>query len=121
MRDMARFGLLFTPSYTVVADKQIISDKHIDFLRTGGNPALLTNAGAAPVEETGIKHNIYQWGQIHTNDNFQQGGWGGQGLIVNSTHDLVAVYTSYFTDDYSEVELQPLVFEVLEGVFDLQD
>ena len=32
-------------------------------------------------------------------------------------HDLVAVYTSYFKDDFSEVELQPLIFEILKGVF----
>ena len=121
MRDMARFGLLFTPSYSVISDRKIISDQHFEFLRTGGNPALLINSGAPPVEESGIKHNIYQWGEIHANDFFQQGGWGGQGLIVNPKYDLVAVYTSYFKDDYSEVQLQPLVFEVLEGVFSIQD
>ena len=32
MRDMARFGLLFTPSYSVVSDEKIVSDKTLNLL-----------------------------------------------------------------------------------------
>ncbi len=118
MRDLARFGLLFTPSYAVVSDRKIISDEHIEFLRNGGNPALLINAGEPGVEVNGVKHNIYQWDAIFTNDNFYKSGWAGQGLIVNPTRDVVAVFTSYFKDDeHSEMPLGPVIFEVLEGVF----
>ena len=45
MRDVARFGLLFTPSYQVVTDDKVISDEHLDFILSGGRPELLTNAG----------------------------------------------------------------------------
>jgi len=118
MRDLARFGLLFTPSYAVVSDKKIISDAHIDLLRNGGDPKLLRNAGAPGVEVSGIKHNVYQWDAIFTNDNFFKGGWAGQGLIVNPTRDTVAVFTSYFKDDqHSEVKLGQKLFEVLDAVF----
>lgn len=118
MRDLARFGLLFTPSYTVVSDEQIISDSHIDLLRNGGDPALLRYGGATYADAAGIKHNIYQWDAIFENDNFFKGGWAGQGLVVNPTRDTVAVFTSYFKDDaYSEVPLREKLFEVLEGIF----
>ena len=118
MRDLARFGLLFTPSYSIVSDKQIISDSHIDLLRNGGDPKLLRNAGVPGVEVSGIKHNVYQWDAIFANDNFFKGGWAGQGLIVNPTRDTVAVFTSYFKDDqYSEVKLEQKLFEVLDSVF----
>ena len=43
------------------------------------------------------------------------------GSFGSKSAPTVPVYTSYFKDDYSEVELQPLVFEVLEGVFDIPD
>ncbi len=43
-RDLARFGLLFTPSYGVVSDRKIISDEHIEMLINGGRPELLANA-----------------------------------------------------------------------------
>jgi len=118
MRDLARFGLLFTPSYPVVSDKQIISDAHIDFIRNGGDPNLRLNAGLPGVEESGVKHNVYQWDEIYANDTFFKGGWAGQGLIVNPSRDTVAVFTSYFKDDqYSETRLEPVLFEVLDGVF----
>jgi len=122
MRDLARFGLLFTPSYKVVSDEKIISDAHIELLRNGGNPELRLNAGLPGVEESGVKHNIYQWDEIYANDNFYKGGWAGQGLVVNPTRDVVAVFTGYFRDDdYSEVRLEPILFEVLDGVFGDRD
>ena len=118
MRDMARFGLLFTPSYGVVADRRIISDAHIDLLRNGGNPALFRNAGGSTARDRGIKHNVYQWDEIYENDNFFKGGWAGQGLLINPSRDTVAVFTSYFKDDEgSEVSLEQAVFAVMDGVF----
>jgi len=117
MRDLARFGLLFTPSFGVVSDRQVISDSHIEFIRSAGDPDLLANAGIPPVEVSGIKHNIYQWDRIHANGAFYKGGWGGQGLIVNPEQDLVAVFTSYFKEDFSETDLEPVLFDVLERNF----
>ncbi|MCH8159627.1 MAG: beta-lactamase family protein [Proteobacteria bacterium] len=114
-RDLARFGLLYTPSYTVVSDKQIISDAHIDLLLNGGRPHLLRNAGVP--EDSRIKHNVYQWGNVDVNNYVSQGGWGGQGLVVNPEKDVVAVFTSYFKDDYSEVSLQDAVMKVLNETF----
>lgn len=117
MRDVARFGLLFTPSYSVVSDKQIITDAHLELLRSGGNPALRANAGLPTVEESGISHNVYQWDEIYANGNFYKSGWAGQGLLVNPQRDVVAVFTSYFKEDYSETRLEPRVFQVIDGIF----
>ncbi|MGY8794263.1 MAG: hypothetical protein ACKVJN_03915, partial [Woeseiales bacterium] len=76
------------------------------------------NAGLPGVEKSGVKHNVYQWDEIYANDTFFKGGWAGQGLIVNPTRDTVAVFTSYFKDDqYSETRLEPVLFEVLDGIF----
>jgi CubicO group peptidase (beta-lactamase class C family) len=115
MRDLARFGLLYTPSYTVVSDKQVISDAHIDFLLNGGRPHLLRNAGVP--EESGIEHNVYMWGTVYKSGYLSQGGWGGQGLIIHPKKDLVAVFTGYTKEDYSEVSLQSAVMKVLEETF----
>ncbi len=118
MRDLARFGLLFTPSYGVVSERKIISESHIDLLLHGGNPALRRNAGLPGEEESGIRHNVYQWDEVHADGYIVKGGWGGQGLIVNPLNDTVAVFTSYSKDaENSETALGPVVFQVLRGVF----
>ena len=118
MRDLARFGLLFTPSYRVVSDRRIISDSHVDLLLNGGNPELRRNAGLPGVEESGIRHNVYQWDEIHADGYIYKGGWGGQGLVVNPLNDTVAVFTSYSRDaENSETALGPIVFQVLRGIF----
>ena len=117
MRDVARFGLLFTPSYAVVSDQKIISDEHIELIRSGGRPSLRQNAGEKPVEETGIRHNVYQWDEIYANGNFYKGGWAGQGLLINPERDVVAVFTGYYKENYAEVPLEPFIFKVLDGVF----
>jgi CubicO group peptidase (beta-lactamase class C family) len=118
LRDVARFGLLFTPSYKVVTDEKIISDRYIDLIKNGGNPDLLKNARFGNRATDLVKHNVYQWDAIFTNNDFFKGGWAGQGLLVNPDRNLVAVYTGYFKDDkYSETRLLPILRSVLEGVF----
>jgi CubicO group peptidase (beta-lactamase class C family) len=117
LRDVARYGLLFTPSYRVVSDHKIISDEHIEFLWSAGRPELRTNAGAPPVEESGIKHNIYQWDEIFANGDYFKGGWAGQGLMVNPQRDLVAVFVSYKKEDQSEMYLEPIVLEMLDDIY----
>jgi CubicO group peptidase (beta-lactamase class C family) len=107
LRDLARFGLLFTPSYPVVSDKKIISDAHIKFLLAPGNPLLRNENGS---------QSIYQW-NVSQNGNMKKGGWGGQGLLINPERDIVAVFASYFKDDYSEVPLESAVIKVLEDVY----
>ena len=120
IRDLARFGLLFTPSYSVVSDKMIISDAHIEMLRNGGNPKLLANGRWGPLDQATaavVKHNVYQWDLVYTNNDLFKGGWAGQGLLVNPDRDLVAVYAGYFNDDQSEPDVLPRLRQALNGVF----
>lgn len=101
MRDMARFGLLFTPSYRAVSDEKIVSEETLDLLLNQPNPNLVNNDGS---------HNSYQWDRIFDDGFMFKGGWGGQGILVNPLLDVVAVYTGYYKDDYSQVEvLEPLL------------
>ena len=88
----------------------------------GGRPELLQNASFAEPDEdlSGIKHNVYQWDTVWNNNDFLKGGWAGQGLLINPDRDLVAVWTGYYREDGSEIELLPILRKVLEGVFGTQ-
>jgi CubicO group peptidase (beta-lactamase class C family) len=118
-RDMARFGLLFTPSYKVVSDERIVSERVVKILTEGGRPELLHNArfggGRVPPD---VKHNVYQWDRVFVNNDLYKGGWAGQGLLVNPDRDLVAVWVGYSKDDSSSemAPLQPLR-KMLETLF----
>jgi len=121
LRDFARFGLLFTPSYGIVSHRKIISDGHIDLLKNGGRPELLANARwgvSEAVRQGRIKHNVYQWDRVYANNDLYKGGWAGQGLLVNPDRDLVAVYVGFFNDDQSELNVLPRLRQVLNGVFE---
>jgi len=116
-RDVARFGLLFTPSYRVVSDKPILSQGYLELLTSGGNPGLLrNNRGDWPVPED-IKWNVYQWDEVFTNNDIFKGGWAGQGLLVNPDRDLVAVWVGYDAGTDGVIGAFGPVREVLEGVF----
>jgi len=118
MRDMIRFGMLFTPSYELVSDKKIISDAHIELILNGGNPKLLQNLNIPGFEKSGIKHNVYQWDSVYDNDDFFKGGWAGQGLLINPTRDIVAVFTGYKKNEaHHALELRKILREVINGVF----
>lgn len=120
IRDVARFGLLFTPSYAVVSGERIISERYIEVLEHGGNPELLANGRLGPLDEATaavVKHNVYQWDLVFTNNDLYKGGWAGQGLLVNPDRDLVAVWTGYYEEDQSELEVLPRLRQVLNGVF----
>lgn len=121
MRDMIRFGLLFTPSYTVVAETRIISEKHVENLHVNGRGELLANARNPGWEKytheaDQVLHNTWQWDLVWKNGDVYKGGWAGQGLLVNPKQDLVAVYTGYFKEDYSELPVLPRLREVLKGM-----
>jgi CubicO group peptidase (beta-lactamase class C family) len=111
MRDLARFGLLYTPSYAVVSDKKIITDETLDVLFNHGNPKLVRDAGGH------LSQNTYAWGVGNETGYLSHGGWGGQGLIIHPEKDVVAVFTSYTKEDYSEVSLQGAMFKVLDETF----
>ena len=120
-RDVARFGLLYTPSYTKISDSQIISDRMIDLILNDKNPNLTLKANKAGQLPPDFSHSGYLWDAVYTNDDFYRAGWAGQGLLINPTKDIVAVYTGYAIDPQeSQPDLLPILRQVLNNVFSNQ-
>ncbi len=117
VRDVARFGALFTPSWGAVSAQKIISDRYVELILHGGRPELFANARHR-FPRGDARHNVYQWDVVFDNDDIYKGGWGGQGLLINPERDYVAAYAGYFKDrEGSEMSPLPVLREVLEGVF----
>jgi len=117
VRDVARFGLLFTPSWKVVTDQPLISGHYLDTILHGGNPQLLENSNNGNVRGAETRFNIYQWDRVFTNDDFTKGGFGGQGLLINPRLDLVAVWTGYFDDAGKDDNLLAMLRAIFKGVY----
>ncbi len=117
-RDMARFGLLFTPSYKLVTDEKIISNRLLDTILNGGRPELLQNARFPGEMNQEVKHNVYQWDRVYRNNDVYKGGWAGQGLLFNPARDLVAVYVGYLKNDKaSEMSVLPPLRKILDSLY----
>ncbi len=118
LRDLARFGMLHTPSSTLLTDKPVFSERYINLLKTGGNPELIRNSRPEWPVPDNVKHNVYQWDLVYDNNDLYKGGWAGQGLIVNPDKDLVAVFTGYFAKEGVEtIWLLPILREILNKTY----
>ncbi len=98
VRDVARLGLLFTPSWQVVASEQVISDAHLAKIQTGGRREIVSQSGVGEPPGFGFgdelpRHSTYQWDAVTEDGDFYKGGYGGQGLYVSPARDLVVAYT----------------------------
>jgi len=118
LRDVARFGMLYTPSAKTLTDEQIISDRIVNLIKNEGNLKLWEKAKEGGWLPPDMSHSAYQWDQVYTNHDFFKGGWCGQGLLVNPDKDLVVAYTGFCNDPQSsELNLLPVLRQVLNGVF----
>jgi CubicO group peptidase (beta-lactamase class C family) len=121
LRDVARFGLLFSPSYKTVSGEKLISDRVLELISNGGNLKLWTKPREANQLPADFSHSIYQWDAIYNNGDFYKGGWAGQGLLVNPKKDLVAVYSGYSIDaEQSQPSLLPILRKVLNQFFPIR-
>ena len=98
LRDLARFGMLFTPSGRLVADADIITAWHLRRIQTSGRPQLHQDD---PASQPGYVTAAYgprlppasrQWNFALPDGDLFKGGYGGQGLYVSPRRDLVIAF-----------------------------
>lgn len=96
LRDLARFGLLFTPSRRVVSDTPVVSPAYLDAIRDEGRPDVFL-AGDGPwmsrmFRDDQPRHAAWQWDHVWADGAFHKGGYGGQGLYVSPSSDVVIAF-----------------------------
>jgi CubicO group peptidase (beta-lactamase class C family) len=98
LRDLARFGMLFTPSGRLIADDELISAEHVRRIQVGARPELHHDK---PVALPGYMTAAYgtrlplasrQWNFAMADGDLFKGGFGGQGLYVSPARDLVIAF-----------------------------
>lgn len=96
LRDMARFGLLYTPSWSKISNSQIVSPGILKKIQQGGDPEIYyagtSGAGFAGLLRAKPVHNSYQWDAVFEDGDFYKSGLQGQGIYVSPSRDLVIVW-----------------------------
>jgi len=121
LRDMARFGLMFTPSGRL-SDDPLISDRYLDKIQEGGRPEIF-NVGRendiGKVDGEASLHNSYQWDFVMEDGDFYKGGYGGQGLYVSPGRDLVVAFFGTFDANRNGHEMTRISRQLAKsGLFD---
>ncbi len=109
LRDVARFGLLFTKS-AGPSQREIISDKILHRILKEGRPELL-----AKDHPPGMLPLTYQWDMLSETGEMAKGGWAGQLLYVNREKDVVVAY--FGTNLTSNPKLEPLPCRIIAKTF----
>lgn len=114
LRDLARFGMIFTPGWGRAADKRIVSDAILNRIRTPKRSRDFFMRGFdGPVfqdylGDNTIISNSRQWDAIWEDGDMFKSGFMGQGLYVSPGRDLVICYFSAIPEMYVARYLRPV-------------
>ncbi|MBT8339093.1 MAG: beta-lactamase family protein, partial [Desulfatitalea sp.] len=109
--DMARYALLWTPSWQVVSDTQVVTKPILDLIRTSGDPETF-KGGAKEKQALGLfaekpVKGAYQFDFIFGDGALYKHGNTGQGIYIDPERDFVAVMFSAtpYVPPYGEIKL----------------
>ncbi len=97
LRDMARFGMVFTPSATKIAGEKIIPQAIMDKIQDRSHADMFGNGyvgkkfNASFPEEKGMA-NRYQWDVVFADGDIYKSGVGGQGIYISPATDTVVAW-----------------------------
>ena len=97
LRDLGRFGVLFTPSWRKVSRTRLVSESYLKKIQQGGRPEIFDKAGAGRIYKNMLaddppRHNTYQWDFVMPDGDFFKGGHNGQGLYLSPARDVVVAF-----------------------------
>jgi len=114
LRDLARFGLAFTPSGRK-SENPIISDAHLFKIQDVNKNLNISR----DLKE--MKYSSYQWGAVYDDGDFYKGAHGGQGLYISPSKDLVIAFFGTANTDRESNQLHIIARQLSKsGLFDLE-
>lgn len=95
--DLARFGLLFTPSWNKVSQEQLVPDAVLETIRDTTHAGMFNKGWAgtkfsASFPDAKAITNRYQWDAIIDDGDMYKSGVGGQGLYISPSRDTVVAW-----------------------------
>lgn len=108
--DMARFGMLFTPSWKLISEEKIISDDIVKKMQTLGAEENYLKSSQGSLGPRMLKvfrdkplFSAYHWDAVFADGDLYKSGMHGQGLYVSPKRDFVMVW---FATGASEIPME---------------
>lgn len=119
LRDLARFGVLFTPSWRTIADEQVVSESYFAKVQAAADPAIygedyMSERLLNDFGEVGFGAS-YQWDAVFPDGDMYKSGRTGQCLYVSPETDTVVVY--YSSSYNAEVWVHAYAREIVRQIF----
>ncbi len=115
LRDLAKFGLAFTPSGRK-STYPIISDAYLSKIQNVNKNLKETSRN---FKET--IYSNYQWGAVFDDGDFYKGAHGGQGLYISPSKDLVIAFFGTANVDRERSQLSVISRQLSKsGLFDFK-
>ena len=96
LRDVARYGMLYTPSWETVSSERVVPQALIEAIQQDCRPDIyqrgVEEGSVDPVAEK--RCNSRQWDVLYTDGDIYKGGARGQGLYISPARDLVVAWYS---------------------------
>lgn len=117
LEDMAKIGLLYTPSWNKTASHKIVSDNMIRTIQTAGIPENYLKGTLGPRLVKQFREqpvaNTYQWDAVFADGDFYKGGMNGQGLYVSPGRDLVI---AWFAASGAEIDMEAYARKIAKSI-----
>jgi CubicO group peptidase (beta-lactamase class C family) len=93
LRDLARYGMLYTPMWSVVAKQQVVPDALIRRIQEDGRPEVYQNGKGQALWDSYMgeecAHATRQFDFVTTDGDFGKAGYHGQTLYISPSKNLV--------------------------------
>ena len=97
LRDLARYGMLYTPSWNVVAEEPVIGDDYLPKVYAAAKVGVFAgNLGDRMIAHFGDvgMGASYQWDAVFDDGDIYKSGRGGQAIYISPQTDTVVAYFS---------------------------
>ena len=119
LRDLARFGMAYTPSGDKIAGEKIIPDAIMKKIHDRTYSAMFDKGWAGKkfstsfYDDTGKISNRYQWDSVLSDGDLYKSGVGGQGIYISPASDTVVAWFCTGTGNDQEESMARAIVKYL--------
>ncbi len=117
LEDMAKLGMLYTPSWKMIASKKVVPDSIIKKIQMAGVTENYMKGALGPRMAEEFRDqpifNAYQWDAVFADGDFYKSGMNGQGLYVSPEKNAVV---AWFATGFTDIPMEAYSREIVKSL-----